>query len=293
MNKRTNYFKIGAFTLASIALVIIFLILLGMGHLFQHTVLAETYFDESVQGLNIGSPVKYRGVNVGKVTAIDMVNDVYGDEIQNSSSEAQRYIYVQFSLTQQLNHVDTNAENTEKMIKAYVAKGFRASLATQDLVGNAFLSLNFVNDPSDAPMLPISWKPQHIYIPSTPSTLSQLTDNIANIITNFKQIDFAKVVNDIDQLSLNLDKAITNAQVGLLSEKMNKALIETTSAMQQINALSSKVNLFTAAQQGNWANTFDTLQQMSLNLASISNTLKNNPSAVIFDQPAEPMDPSK
>ncbi len=268
MNNRTSYFKVGAFTLASVALALMFLILLGMGHVFQHTILAETYFDESVQGLNIGSPVKYRGVNVGKVTAIDMVSDVYGDKINNTSSEARRYIYVQFSLTQQLHHADTNAEHVDETIKTYVAKGLRASLATQDLVGNAFLSLNFVDNPKQSPALPISWKPEHIYIPSTPNTLTQITDNIGNIISNFNKIDFAKVINDIDKLTVSLEKSLQAAQIANLSEKINLALTETTETMQQINNLST-------------------------NLSSLSNTLKNNPSAIIFSQPTKPMDPSK
>lgn len=282
MNKKTNYFKIGVFTLASITLVIIFCLLLGMGHLFQHSLLVETYFDESIQGLSIGSPVKYRGVNVGKITAIDMVNDVYGDEIKNSSSEAQRYIYVQFSLTQRLNHADATVEGAEKMIKSYVAKGFRASLATQDLVGNAFLSLNFVDDPKKAPTLPISWKPQDMYIPSTPSTLSQLTDTVSNIAASLNQVDFKKVIDDIDHLAISLDKNLQEAQIANLSEKMSTTLTETGNAMQQVTFLSAKIN-----------NALNDMNQINLNLSSFSDTLKSNPSALIFSQPTQAMDPSK
>ena len=78
--KQTNYFKVGLFTALSLGLVILFLVFLGVSNLFQTTELAETYFDESVQGLNIGSAVKYRGVTVGKVTAIGMVNQLYNSE---------------------------------------------------------------------------------------------------------------------------------------------------------------------------------------------------------------------
>jgi paraquat-inducible protein B len=293
MNKTTNYFKIGVFTLASVVLVIIFCILLGMAHLFQRSLLAETYFDESVQGLTIGSPVKYRGVSIGKVTAINLVNDVYSDQLSSKNDDSQRYIYVQFSLTQQLDRSSTNPSDVKHTVDNYIAKGLRASLATQDLVGNAFLSLNFVDDPQKSTMLPITWKPQYIYIPSTPSTLSQLTDNINNIITNFNKINVEKVVNDFDNLTLSLDKSIENAQLDQLSQKFNVALIETTKAMQQITSISSKANLYATTQQNNWDSTFDALHQLSLDVATISNTIKNNPSAIIFSNATPPMDPTK
>ena len=88
--KQTSYFKIGLFTALSLAMVILFLVFLGVSNLFQTTELAETYFDESVQGLNVGSAVKYRGVTVGKVTAIGMVNQIYGPEKTTLSNEEQR-----------------------------------------------------------------------------------------------------------------------------------------------------------------------------------------------------------
>ena len=292
MTTQTNYFKIGLFTVLSLALVILFLVFLGVSNLFKPSQLAETYFDESVQGLNVGSPVKYRGVTVGKVTAIGMVDTLYNTSNATLSHQEQRYIYVQFSLSQQLRHNEINQENIKKIMSSYVENGLRASLATQDLVGNAYLSLNFSED-KNAAILPISWTPTSIYIPSTQSTLSQVTDNLSNIAAQLNKINFAKVMNDFDQLTLTLDKSVKDAQTAHLSQKISDALTETSTAMRQLNLLSSKANLLVANQQKNWETTFSELRQMSLNLASMSNTLKNNPSAAIFGKPAEPMDPSR
>ncbi|MES2204709.1 MAG: MlaD family protein, partial [Pseudomonadota bacterium] len=271
----------------------IFLVCLGAGSLFKPSQLAETYFDESVQGLNVGSPVKYRGVTVGKVTAIGMVSTLYNTANDSTlSNQEQRYIYVQFSLAQQLRHSETNPENIQKIIHGYVKNGLRTSLATQDLVGNAYLALNF-SENKTAPILPISWTPTSIYIPSTQSTLSQVTDNISNIASQLNKIDFAKIMNDFDQLTLTLNKSVSDIQADHLSQKLSDALTQTSTAMQQLNLLSTKANLLVANQQKNWDTTFSELRQMSLNLASMSNTLKNNPSAAIFGSPVQPMDPSR
>lgn len=262
MQHKTSYYKIGLFTLLSMALVICFIIFLGIGTLFKTQVIAETYFNESVQGLNIGSPVKYRGVNVGKVTKIGMVSELYGTDGSPMPGQEGRYIYAQFSLTPQLTHSQHATQDLQKIVDAYVKNGLRASLATQDLVGNVFLSLNFVDNPEDALALPINWKPDHIYIPSTPSTLSQLTDSISNIASNLTQIDFQKVVNDFDM------------------------------AMLQVNTLATRANQLINNESKVWSDTFANLQQMSSNMNQMSSTLRNNPSAAVFGQPAQPVDPS-
>ena len=70
MSQRANYFKLGLFVIGAIAAGIIVLIIIGTGRFLQKRVTIETYFNESVQGLDIGSKMKYRGVDVGQVTRI-------------------------------------------------------------------------------------------------------------------------------------------------------------------------------------------------------------------------------
>ena len=65
MSTRANYFKIGLFTLAALALLVGAIIAWGAGAFAADRAIVETYMDESVQGLDMGSPVKFRGVNVG------------------------------------------------------------------------------------------------------------------------------------------------------------------------------------------------------------------------------------
>jgi len=68
MNNKVNYTLIGFLVLAGVAMI------LGFSYwLLKPTVETETtkyniYFDESVLGLNIDAPVKYRGIRVGKVS---------------------------------------------------------------------------------------------------------------------------------------------------------------------------------------------------------------------------------
>ena len=70
MSAKTNYFKIGLFVLIGGVVFVLALIAFGLRGYFEENTLYETYIDTDVEGLSIGSPVNFRGVNVGKVTWI-------------------------------------------------------------------------------------------------------------------------------------------------------------------------------------------------------------------------------
>ena len=70
MSQRANYFKLGLFVIGAVVAGILVLLIIGSGRLFERRLIVETYFKESVQGLDIGSKLKYRGVTIGVVTKI-------------------------------------------------------------------------------------------------------------------------------------------------------------------------------------------------------------------------------
>ena len=70
MSLKANYFKLGLFVLGALVSGVVLLIVIGSGRWFQPKLTIESYFNESVQGLDIGSKLKYRGVAIGEVTRI-------------------------------------------------------------------------------------------------------------------------------------------------------------------------------------------------------------------------------
>src|SRR5512137_3141256 len=90
MSLKANYFKLGLFVIGAVVSLAILLVIIGSGRAFQQKITIETYFNESVQGLDIGSKVKYRGVVIGEVTKIGFTYTRYQLDIPM----AQRYKYV-------------------------------------------------------------------------------------------------------------------------------------------------------------------------------------------------------
>src|SRR3954471_7830308 len=70
MDEGNRYYRLGLFVVVCVTMVAVVLFLLGGRKLFQPTFTFETYFNESVAGLELGAPVRFRGVPLGQVTAI-------------------------------------------------------------------------------------------------------------------------------------------------------------------------------------------------------------------------------
>ena len=68
MKKEIRYFKVGLFVIASTALLIVAILFFGAAKYLEPKIYVESYFNESIQGLEVGSPVKYRGITIGHVS---------------------------------------------------------------------------------------------------------------------------------------------------------------------------------------------------------------------------------
>ena len=70
MSQKASPTAIGAFVVGAVALVVVGLLVFGGGRFFTDRTRWVAYFDESVAGLTVGSPVTFRGVRVGQVVEI-------------------------------------------------------------------------------------------------------------------------------------------------------------------------------------------------------------------------------
>ena len=77
MSQKAHYFKIGLFIIGATLLAIVGVIVLGSGRWFENVRMVETYFTESVQGLEIGAPVRLHGVRLGRVESIRLAREEY------------------------------------------------------------------------------------------------------------------------------------------------------------------------------------------------------------------------
>ena len=70
MSQRASPTLIGSFVVGAIVLLLVGIFLLGSGELFKKRYRFVCYFEDSVNGLREGSPVKFKGVEIGSVDQI-------------------------------------------------------------------------------------------------------------------------------------------------------------------------------------------------------------------------------
>jgi len=75
MNPRIRYVTVGAFVLGGAALFVMIAFWIGDGGLGRQTQPVQMVFGESVAGLTEGSPVRFMGVEVGRVRSIELLTD--------------------------------------------------------------------------------------------------------------------------------------------------------------------------------------------------------------------------
>ena len=197
MAQKANYFKLGLFVIGAVVAGIMVLTIIGTGRFLKPRAVMETYFNESVQGLDIGSKMKYRGVTIGEVTRISFTYVKY--EQDKAMNQRKRYVLVEAQLEPRL--VGGRAANdiaSPESSRIEVERGLRVHLAPQGITGTNYLELDYVDSP--APVLPIDWVPDNIYIPSTPSTVTTFVNAAAEIIDRLHRLDIENTIANMNKL---------------------------------------------------------------------------------------------
>jgi len=182
MSKQANKTVIGLFVVGAIALAVIAVALLGSGKFFKQSYEYVIFFEGSVKGLGIGSPVNFRGVKIGEVTDISLHFDqqrlnfliaviisIYPDKIRGISADL----------------IELKKPRVyQRFFKALIEEGLKAQLQTQNLLtGRLFVHLDYFPDkPANFHSSPGLGIDKDIYeIPSIPNPLSKIQKTVENI----------------------------------------------------------------------------------------------------------------
>jgi len=323
MASKNTKFITGLFVLSGLLIGAIAIIWLGASDMFLKGALYNVYFDESVQGLQVDSAVKYRGVEIGKVKSINVAPD------------------------------NTLIEVVMKIdLSSALQKNTYAQLRTAGLTGIVFIELDRISPEIVVNFRDVPFSSDHPVIPSRRSETSRLLADANTIVQNVKAIDFKGVaeqikhsarslevfmtdrrltgiVANLESASLNLDRSAagikekidafetesvkkdiaatldeTRGLITTTRQDISATLAETRglilSARQEIEAMQLPRQ---AAKAGEAIEALDkssrsialelqdsaeNLRTTSEALKSLAESLKNNPSELIFSRPAPP-----
>jgi paraquat-inducible protein B len=232
MSAKANFFKIGLFTIGATVALVFLLVLLGAGKLFQSKIVMETYFNESVQGLDVGSKVKYRGVIVGEVKSIGFTYTRYQQD--KPMSDRLRYVMVEATILPRLIGGRSGGDVTRpETAKAEVDKGLRVRLAPQGITGTNYLEIDYV-DPRTNPLLQIDWTPDNFYIPSAQSTVTQFVAGASEIVERLRKLDLEGTLVNLNRLLVTANNRVEAVDAGKISKSTERILGKLETKLDQI-----------------------------------------------------------
>jgi paraquat-inducible protein B len=220
-------FKVGIFVIVSVALGLGGVIALGSGTMFKETAIIETSTSDSVNGLQIGSPVKYRGVPIGEVAAIAFADRFYNEE----GTDDENFDFASPVVIRMKVRLDVfGPEQTQLFtsdLENGVTRGLRARLTSAGLTGGLYVDLD-LNDPSRFLAVMPRYTPAYPYVPSAPSNLDQLIDHIGIIANTLAEVDYVSI-------GAKLEKAIDRID-GVMQKRVDPMIGEATGFIADLRA---------------------------------------------------------
>ncbi|MFZ9936006.1 MAG: MlaD family protein [Luteolibacter sp.] len=227
MSHKASPTLIGLFTLIGLLLIGAAVVMFGAGKMFarHHNVLL--YFEKSVNGLLVGSDVRFGGVRIGRVRSIRVIVDR-----QNN----RKIIPVVVELAENdLRLLSSNdAENidfsTFKGVQKAVAEGLRAGMKQQSLVtGQLYVEFDIV---PDTPGFIYQGKtpPEYPVIPTVGTEMDELIAGISDGIGKFNALDLDSVIRELRDVLVTANRSVKE----LKFEEINDNLVGITGDIRRI-----------------------------------------------------------
>ena len=310
MRQKSTYFKVGLFVVLCMAAVIIGLVYVGADTIGRKGFYVETYIDESVQGLSVGSAVLHRGVNIGQVERITFVQAEY--PMAPDSPEFQRfgrYVMVVVAIDpRRFPGLDRDLTMIKAMLRNQVSLGLRFKLSYQGITGMSYLEADYV-DPKRVPEIEVPWVPKDIYISSSPSLITSFTIAVDNVFQRLGRIDFeglfaqfSKTLEDVQTTLRDADvTSVRESAIGMMDEfKKTNAEIQNLLAvtdepmpgnlrttLQELSNTLIRIDELLGHHETDIDKIMADMKILMQNLRQLSDSLKDNPARMLFSAPPQ------
>jgi ABC-type transporter Mla subunit MlaD len=329
MDSKRAAFKVGLFVIVGIVSMLALIYFLSDSFL-NPGVPYEAYFTESVQGLDVGTAVRFRGVSIGRITDVGLVTAEYPPPSDVSGEDLKLYRQVVVRFT-----INPRRIGRTGMIETAIERGLRVQIAAQGITGLSYLELTFVN-PKQFPAQSVPWTPSSTVVPSIPSTFTQIQDAATRVVGELGNVDLPGMVTSITKLTNTLQDeltrgdahqtlanastlldnlngtvtqsdlpatsaAIRNLAGGSQTQQILSQLNQTTAQLAKISAelpalmassqaTINQANETTADLQAQLLPILQDIKNTTANLSTLSATLARNPSQMILGSPPPPPD---
>lgn len=248
---------------------------------------------DTIRGLQIGAPVDYRGIEIGKVVAIDPKAEQHIDfaEAERMLVEETYIVPVLISIQpgrMQMPDTEDATAFVDKIFSGWIKTGLRASLKTGSLLtGALYVELQHYDD-----LKPIEIEKFDGYkvIPSMGGDLAQLTDKVNNLLNTLNQLPLENMSTQINTTLENVSATVTSFQT--TADSLNRIIKQldnegtTDNINQLLNDASQLLKDYSAGSTTNAEinKSLQSLQQTLNALHPLVQQLNTAPNSLIFNR---------
>ncbi|MBC2595088.1 MCE family protein [Ruficoccus amylovorans] len=218
MSKKANPAAIGVFVVGAVILAVVSLVIFGSGTLFRKTETFLLYFQDSINGLEVGAPVKFKGVRIGQVTDI-RIRFNQDDE----SPHVPVFIQIDIDRLQNSLGVDVDLSNDKIFEEQVDILGLRGKLQQASFVtGMLFIELDY--DPNAGPAYFVQLKNEdddydYKEIPTVSSGLTEVIKKVTGMVDKISKIDFQSIGEKANDILTRLDDGMAEIQFKEINDK--------------------------------------------------------------------------
>jgi paraquat-inducible protein B len=306
MGKKANPTLIGAFVVGAIAIAVAGILIFGSGRLFKRTFPFVLYFDSNVNGLRLGAPVKFKGVEIGSVTQIRL-------RLDQNERDTHIPVLVEISQDKLKAAGITGRFDDPAVMQKAIDLGLRGRLETESFVtGVLYVLLDYVPN-TEAKLVAPRGRVQEI--PTLPTKLEQIQNAVREVLNKLDYINFKGLVEELTHTadaignlasSQDLHEALgslddTMVSIRQFAESLNKSVGPLTKSIQataeqtlivekELNdTLANVKNLVDPASPLAYQleTALENLAQASQSVRVLAEFLQRNPNAIVVGRPAE------
>jgi len=214
---------IGGFVLGAIALAVVGVSVFASQSLFRTQTTLISYFDESVNGLDVGAPVKFKGVPIGQVSEIQVRLD-----LQEETFQVPVLYRIDVAPVTNVAGRSVNLADPE-VLQRQVDEGLRAQLQMESLLtGKLYIELTFTDDPTA--VAAVGGDAPYPEVPTLLSPMARIGEEASGLVSDLRRFDVNTINQNLVELLVTANRKIDKLNVAAI----NDSLLQTIRSVQTL-----------------------------------------------------------
>ncbi len=232
------------------------------------------YFDNSVNGLRVGAPVKFKGVEIGSVKDIRL-------QLEKDREVNKIPVIIEIDLKKLLSRGASGlvAENTDVFHYAIVERGLRGQLLTESLVtGLLYVGLDIFPGTPIRLVQKVNGDYKYPEIPTTPTSFEEAQDAVTRIIAKIEELDFKGLTKSLTETVDGINQLVNSPDLKASLRALQQTMPKVDEALVSIRKLATNadgsVTRLTASLEQTSDATREAMQQAAAAIKQSDSALK-------------------